>query len=71
MAPEPHETVIPPRLVFERFRDKAGQHRFRIVAANGEIVAQSEAYERAVDRDKTIGLIQAKASIAAVVDVEG
>lgn len=28
------------------YRDKRGQWRFRVVAANGEIVAQSEAYTR-------------------------
>lgn len=31
--------------VFELFTDKAGKYRFRLKAANGEIIAVSEAYE--------------------------
>ncbi len=30
---------------FELYLDKAGKHRFRLKAANGEIIAASEAYE--------------------------
>jgi uncharacterized protein YegP (UPF0339 family) len=30
---------------FEVYEDKAGKHRFRLKAANGEIVAVGEAYE--------------------------
>jgi uncharacterized protein YegP (UPF0339 family) len=30
---------------FEVYEDKAGKHRFRLKAANGEIVATGEAYE--------------------------
>jgi uncharacterized protein YegP (UPF0339 family) len=29
---------------FEWFKDKAGKFRFRLLAANGEIIAASEAY---------------------------
>jgi len=32
--------------MIEYFKDTAGQHRFRIRAKNGEIIAQSEAYEQ-------------------------
>jgi hypothetical protein len=40
-------------------RDRLGRirHYFRLVAANGEIVAQSEGYSRRIDRDRTAGLI--------------
>lgn len=30
---------------FELYADKAGKYRFRLKAANGEIIAVSEAYE--------------------------
>lgn len=30
---------------FEVYQDKAGKHRFRLKASNGEIVAVGEAYE--------------------------
>lgn len=33
-----------PEPVFETYKDKTGQHRFRLKAANGEIIAISEAY---------------------------
>lgn len=36
----------------EAYRDAAGEHRWRMRAANGEIVADcGEGYTRAVDRD--------------------
>jgi uncharacterized protein len=34
-----------PGPVFEWFKDKAGKYRFRLKAANGEIIAVSEGYE--------------------------
>jgi uncharacterized protein YegP (UPF0339 family) len=34
-----------PEPKFEWFKDKAGRFRFRLKAANGEIVATGEAYE--------------------------
>jgi uncharacterized protein YegP (UPF0339 family) len=34
-----------PEPKFEWFKDKAGKFRFRLKAANGEIVATGEAYE--------------------------
>jgi uncharacterized protein YegP (UPF0339 family) len=34
-----------PEPKFEWFKDKAGKFRFRLRAANGEIVATGEAYE--------------------------
>jgi len=35
---------IIPEPVFETYKDKTGQYRFRLKAANGEIIAVSEAY---------------------------
>jgi uncharacterized protein YegP (UPF0339 family) len=43
-----------------------GDTYFRIVAANGQIIAQSEGYKNESDALHTIKLIQAKAPIAAV-----
>lgn len=51
---------------FETFVDQAGEHRFRIVAANGETIAASEGYRNRTDMLDTIQLIQAKAPIAPV-----
>ncbi len=34
---------------FEVYRDKSGQHRWRLVAANGRIVAIGEAHTRKSD----------------------
>ena len=33
-----------PEPVFEWYKDKAGKFRFRLKAANGEVIAVSEAY---------------------------
>lgn len=38
----------------EVFEDSAGQHRWRIVAGNGEIVAQSEGYASAGNAKRAI-----------------
>lgn len=42
---------------------------FRLVAANGEIVAQSEAYNSAQARDHGIEAVRRAAELAKVVDV--
>ena len=34
-----------PESVFEWYKDKAGKYRFRLKAANGEIIAVSEGYD--------------------------
>jgi uncharacterized protein YegP (UPF0339 family) len=47
---------------YEVFEDDAGQYRWRLRAANGEIVAQSEAYTRREDAER--GLTAAKESSA-------
>ena len=53
---------------FVKFRDEDGQYRFRIVAVNNEIVAQSEGYENEKDRDDAIALIKLGADQASVVE---
>lgn len=43
-------------LYVETFVDEAGEHRWRAIAHNYEIVASSEGYGRARDRDHNIVL---------------
>lgn len=44
------ETAHSPRRArFEVYRDRASSYRWRLVAANGETVAQSESYTRRGD----------------------
>jgi uncharacterized protein YegP (UPF0339 family) len=38
------QVISLPEPKFEWFKDKAGKFRFRLVAANGEIIAVSEGY---------------------------
>ena len=35
--------MVPER--FEKYEDKAGKHRFRLMAANGQVIGVGEAYE--------------------------
>lgn len=52
---------------FELFRS-SGEWRFRLIARNGKIIAQSEGYKRKCDCLKTIRSIQANAGQAKVAD---
>lgn len=52
---------------FELYRDTAGQHRFRIVAANGETIAQSEGYHNRQDALDTITAITHGAATAPII----
>ena len=60
------------RARLERYSDKSGQWRWRLVAANGRIVADSaEAYTRKRDLERAISaMVAAVASIVAA-QVEG
>ena len=44
-----------PEPVFEWYKDKAGKFRFRLKAANGEIIATSEGYN---SKDGCVGSIE-------------
>lgn len=55
---------------FEIFRDDQGEHRFRLVAPNGEIIAQSEGYSSDDKAHEGIEAVQQYAAGAAVVTVE-
>lgn len=49
---------------FEIFPDHAGQHRWRLRAANGEIVAQSESYSSPRDAERG-----AEAAVRAMLEI--
>lgn len=56
---------------FEVYVDKAGKHRFRLKASNGQIVAVGEAYESKANALAGIDAVKRAAADAAVVEVEG
>jgi hypothetical protein len=56
--------------VFEWYTDKAGKYRFRLKAANGEIIAVSESYN---SKDSCVGGIESvkkNAPIAKIVETK-
>ncbi len=59
-------------LRFEIFRDIAGEYRYRIRAANGNIIGTSgEGYKAKADCRHAVDLIQAGAAAAQVQDITG
>lgn len=56
---------------FEVYTDSAGRWRFRLKAANGEPIAQSEAYESRSGCYNGIESVKRSAPDAAVVELEG
>ena len=59
-----------PEAKFEWFKDKAGKFRFRLVAANGEIVAVSEGYSSKDACVNGIESVKKNAPIAKVVEAK-
>lgn len=59
-----------PEPKFEWFKDKAGKFRFRLKAANGEIVATGEAYESKQACLDGIASVKKNASIAVIVEAK-
>jgi len=55
---------------WEVYKDRAGEYRWRLVAANGEIVAASEGYKNKKDAIETINIIKEFARRADVEEVE-
>ena len=55
---------------FELYKDKAGKHRFRLKAGNGEIIAVSEAYNSKQSAKNGIESVKKNAPVAEVVEVE-
>ena len=54
---------------FEISKDKAGEYRFHLKAANGEIIASSEGYKTKAGAENGIESIKANAASATVVDL--
>jgi uncharacterized protein len=59
-----------PEPVFEWFKDKAGKYRFRLKAANGEIIAVSEAYNSKEGLENGIESVKKNASIAKIMETK-
>jgi hypothetical protein len=59
-----------PEPIFEWYKDKAGKYRFRLKAANGEIIAVSEGY--ASKEGCTIGIesVKKNAAMAKIVEAK-
>ncbi|MCE9598147.1 MAG: DUF1508 domain-containing protein [Spirochaetia bacterium] len=55
---------------FEIYKDKAGKHRFRLKASNGEVIASGEAYESLAACKKGITSIKRSAAAAVVVELK-
>jgi uncharacterized protein YegP (UPF0339 family) len=53
---------------FELYTDAAGKYRFRLKAANGQIIAVGEAYESKASAVNGIASVKKNAPDAAVVD---
>jgi uncharacterized protein YegP (UPF0339 family) len=56
---------------FEMYTDKAGKCRWRLKAANGEVIATSEAYTTEAACKNGIASVKKNAPIAEIVMVEG
>lgn len=59
-----------PEPVFEWYKDKTGKFRFRLKAANGEIIATSEAYNSKDGCVKGIESVKKNAPVAKVVEAK-
>lgn len=56
---------------FELFNDTSGKYRFRLKAGNGEIIAQSEAYNTKAGALNGIASVRTTAPTAPIVDLTG
>jgi uncharacterized protein YegP (UPF0339 family) len=59
-----------PEPVFEWYNDKAGQFRFNLKAANGEVIASSEGYSSKDACVNGIESVKKNAPIAKIKEVE-
>lgn len=55
-----------PKLRFEVYAGRGGDHRFRVLAANNKIVASGEGYKNRADAVKTCNLIRGHALTAPI-----
>jgi uncharacterized protein len=56
---------------FEVWTDKAGEYRFRLKAANGEIIATSEGYSSKKSCMNGIQSVMKNAPKAPIIEIEG
>lgn len=61
---------IMPEPVFEWYKDKAGKYRFRLKAANGEVIAVGESYATKEGCVNGIESIKKNAPIAKIVEAK-
>lgn len=54
---------------FQIYRTRTKQYRWRLVGANGEIIAHGESYKRKIDCRGAIKLVQATTEAAALQDL--
>ena len=54
---------------FELYKDKSDKYRFRLKAANGEIIAVSEAYNQKASAENGIDSVRRNAQTATVSDL--
>jgi uncharacterized protein YegP (UPF0339 family) len=59
-----------PEPVFEWYKDKAGKFRFRLKAANGEVIATSEGYASKEGCVNGIESVKKNAPIAKIVEAK-
>ena len=59
-----------PEPVFEWYKDKAGKYRFRLKAANGEMIAVSEGYASKQGCVDGIESVKKNAPIAKIVEAK-
>lgn len=55
---------------FEIYTDKAGEARFRLKAANGEVIAVSEGYSSLAAAKNGVASVQKNAPIAEIVELD-
>ncbi len=55
---------------FEVYRDSAGEFRFRLRAANGEVIAASEGYKTRAGCENGIESVRKNAPTAPIVDTD-
>jgi len=63
------ETEMSAMPKFEIYQDTAGKYRFRLKAANGEVIAVSEAYESKDGCKNGIESVKTNAPIAEIVEI--
>lgn len=59
-----------PEPVFEIYKDKVGEWRWRLKAANNEIIATSEGYKEKTGCEAGIASVKKNASIAKIVEAK-